>query len=169
MRKKARPKASPPTQSAGKAKDAGSSARSGARHGLRNYQHPDRFGEWLGYKVIEVDREKNFARAELELRDDHLSPAGRIHGGVVAAFFDYACGAAVFSTMSPDDFASTVEIKVNYLRPLNVGERLIAETRVVFRGKRICVIHGFVYKDGEDKPSAMASSTFNIVSPEARK
>jgi len=155
-----------------------------ARLGLKNYQHPDKFGEWLGYRIIQADRVKHVARAELEVRDDHLSPAARVHGGVVSAFLDFACGAAVFTTLGPDDFASTVELKVNYLRPLNVGDRLTAETRVVFRGKRLCVIHGFAYKEGAAaskskrtpgvdgartrEPAAMVTATFNVVSREKR-
>src|SRR4051812_32650774 len=86
--------------------------------GLKNYQYPDKFGEWLGYKPLTIDRKKHKAEVELQIREDHLSPARRVHGGVVSAFFDYACGAAVFSTLSPNDFCSTVELKINYLRPI---------------------------------------------------
>src|SRR5689334_15545734 len=107
--------------------------------GLKNFQHPDQFGNWLGYRPIQVDRVHHTAEVELKIREDHLSPAGRVHGGVVSAFFDYACGAAVFTTLDSHDFCSTVELKVNYLRPIELGDRLVAKTQVVFRGKRLCV------------------------------
>ncbi len=131
---------------------------------LANYKHPDQFGEWLGYELIQLDRDHHAAEARLTIREDHLSPAGRVHGGVVSALFDYACGAAVFSTLSQNDFCSTVELKVNYLQPVILGDELTVNTRVVFRGKRLCVIHGFIYKKNDKKPVAMATATFNVIS-----
>jgi uncharacterized protein (TIGR00369 family) len=134
--------------------------------GLRNYQHPDRFGDWLGYKVVGIDTEAKTAELELEIREDHLSSAQKVHGGVISAFFDFACGAAVFSTLGPDDFCSTVELKVNYFHPILLRDKLLAKTEVVFRGKKLCVIHGRLYRNGDDKQVlAMATATFNVVVP----
>ena len=133
---------------------------------LDNYQHPDKFGALLGYEVVSVDAARMRASVRLKLRDDHLSPAGRIHGGVVAAFIDFACGAAVFTTLDRGDFCSTVELKVNYFKALMSGDVLDAEPVVVFRGNRLCVVHVMVYR-GKRKAKvavAMATATFNIVS-----
>ena len=129
---------------------------------LHNYRFPDHYGDWLGYRVIKVAKGK--VKLGINLRDDHLSPGGRIHGGVISGFFDFACGAAVFSTMEPNDFCSTVEMKVNYFRPLNSGDKLTSDATVMFRGKRLCVVQAFLFIKGDKKPVAMASATFNIVS-----
>lgn len=145
-----------------------------ASNHLRNYQCPDKYGEWLGYKIIKMDRKKHLAHVSIKLRDDHLSPAGKVHGGVVSGFFDFACGAAVFSSMHPEEFCSTVELKVNYFKPLFPGDHLEARAQVVFRGKRLCVVHAYLYRKGEARrssatrsdakaPVAMATATFNIV------
>lgn len=147
---------------------------------LKNYRLPDKYGEWLGYRLLSHDRKKGSARLGLKLRDKHLSPAGRIHGGVISGFFDFACGAAVFSTMGPEDFCSTVELKVNYFSPLDSGDDLTCLSQVVFRGNRLCVVHAMLYRNpilkdraslegprfagGRKKPVAMATATFNIVS-----
>ncbi|HEX5036365.1 MAG TPA: PaaI family thioesterase [bacterium] len=134
------------------------------RHGLKNYKLPDKYGQWLGYKPVNLNRKTHEAVLALKLRDDHLSPAGRIHGGVISGFFDFACGAAVFSTMEPEDFCSTVELKVNYFAPLNSGDALTCRSKVMFRGKRLCVVHALLYRKGQKKPVAMSTATFNIVS-----
>lgn len=128
-----------------------------------NYRHPDQFGKWLGYKVVKADRKKHAAHVKLEIREDHLSPAGRVHGGVISAFFDFACGAAVFTALGPADFCSTVELKVNYFRPIDLGDELTAKSQVVFLGKRLCVLHAYLYKRGLKEPVAMCTATFNIV------
>src|SRR4051794_7465305 len=98
--------------------------------GLENYKHPDKFGEWLGYKITHIDYKRNIAKASLRVREDHLSPAARVHGGVISAFIDFVCGAAVFSSMQRHDYASTVELKVNYLRPVELGDLLVAQSKV---------------------------------------
>jgi uncharacterized protein (TIGR00369 family) len=134
-----------------------------ASHGLKNYRSRDRFGEWLGYQVTTLDRVNHTAEVTLEIREDHLSPAQRVHGGVIAAFFDFACGAAVFSTLGENDFCSTVELKVNYFHPINLNDKLVAKANVVFRGKKLCVVHGYIYRNGEANPVAMTTATFNVV------
>lgn len=134
-----------------------------AKMGLDHYRHPDEFGNWLGYKVLKLDRKKMRATTELLIRRDHLSPAGRVHGGVVSACFDAAMGIAVFTTLGPRDFTATVELKVNYLLPLALGDRVKLEVGVVFRGRRLAVTHGFLYANGARQPAAMATGTFTII------
>jgi uncharacterized protein (TIGR00369 family) len=131
---------------------------------LEHYMNPDKFGEMVGYRVDKLDRKKFRAELVLKIREDHLSPAMRVHGGVISAFFDFGFGAAVFTTLGPKDFCSTVELKVNYLRPLHLGDFLRCKTEVVFRGKRLCVLQGFLYRNKEKEPVSMATATFNIVS-----
>ena len=130
---------------------------------FENYRYPDRFGEWLGYEIIHLNSKLFKAEVRLKIRADHLSSAGRVHGGVISAFFDFACGAAVFSSLGPRDFCSTVELKVNYMRPLDLGDEVTAHSEIVFRGKRLCVLQAFAYRKGERSPVAMASATFNVV------
>lgn len=130
---------------------------------LVQYQGVDSFGKMLGYQLKKMDRKNQKAIVLLALRQDHLSMTGRVHGGVISAFFDFACGAAVFSSMSDDEFCSTVELKVNYFKPLHLGDLLECRSRVVFRGKRLCVVHAELFKKGQKAPVAMATATFNVV------
>ena len=129
---------------------------------LENFKYPDKFGTWLGYQLINLDKNTHTAEVDLVIREDHLSPARRVHGGVVSSLFDYTFGASVFSSLGPKDFCSTVELKVNYLRPIELNDHLRAKANMVFRGKRLCVLHGFIYKQGHSEPVAMATATFNI-------
>ena len=130
---------------------------------MKHFQHPDKFGEWMGYRIEKFNREKMKATTGLTIREDHLSPSGKVHGGVISGFFDYACGAAVFTTMGKGDFCSTVELKVNYLRPIFLGDEIEGKTEVIFRGKKICVVHGFIFVNRKDEPAAMVTGTFNMV------
>ena len=60
---------------------------------------PDIYGEWLGYQIEEVCLQKGFVRTSLKVRQDHLSPSGAVHGGVISGFLDFTCGCAVFAVI----------------------------------------------------------------------
>jgi uncharacterized protein (TIGR00369 family) len=131
---------------------------------FKNYRHPDKYGRLIGYKYDRLNRKKREAFLSLKLGDKHLSTAGRVHGGVISGFFDTALGAAVFSTLEAGDFTSTVELKVNYFKPLEKGDHLRCHARVVFCGRRLRSVQAFLYRGKEKDPVAMASGTFYVVS-----
>jgi acyl-coenzyme A thioesterase PaaI-like protein len=59
-----------------------------------------------------------------------------------------------------------VELKVNYFYPIHMHDKLMARTEVVFRGKKLCVVYGRLYRNGnESQVLAMVTATFNIVVP----
>lgn len=50
--------------------------------------------------------------------EDHYNPIGLVHGGLAAAMLDSALGCAVQSTLPRGATYSTIELKVNFLRPV---------------------------------------------------
>lgn len=92
----------------------------------------------------------------------HHNPMQRVHGGLVAALADAAMGIAFGRTLLDDQDFSTIEMKVNFIRPVKEG-RLTAVANVVERGLRI----GFVeceIKNERGKRIATATSTCTVVS-----
>ncbi|MEM6691161.1 MAG: PaaI family thioesterase [Planctomycetota bacterium] len=67
------------------------------------------------------------------------NPMGRVHGGVISALADAALGIAFGRTLFDDQDFSTIEMKVNFMRPV-IGGTLTARAEVVQRGLRV----GFV-------------------------
>ena len=130
---------------------------------FENYRHPDQFGQLLGYKVDRFDRESRQAEVILTIRDEHLSSSRKVHGGVISALLDFACGAAVCTTLASKDLCSTVELKVNYFYPVSKGAELRAKAEVVFRGKKLCATTVALFAAGVEEPVAMASATYNVV------
>jgi uncharacterized protein (TIGR00369 family) len=78
---------------------------------------------------------------EGEPQDPHRNPHGAIHGGWAAAILDSALGCAVHSTLAIGEKYTTVEMKLNYLRPIFPGKpgRLICEGKVVHRGRTLAL------------------------------
>jgi len=94
---------------------------------------------------------------ELEADERHWNPMGTVHGGVLCDVADIAMGFAYASKLEEGQTFTTIEIKVNYLRPV-WRARLRAAARIVKKGKKI----GLVECDVTDEKSnlvARASAT----------
>jgi uncharacterized protein (TIGR00369 family) len=98
-------------------------------------------GEW-----IEPGRAVLVIPVRPELVGDPRRPA--LHGGVVAALIDTVGGAATWSTVSPEEAVSTVDLSVDYLEPAGLGGPLRGEGVVVRKGNRLCHVRMSVTQDG---------------------
>ena len=86
----------------------------------------------------------------------------RVHGGAIAALADAAMGIAFGRTLLDHEDFSTIEMKVNFLRPVKEG-LITADAKVLERGLRI----GFVectIKNAKGKRVATATCTCTVVS-----
>jgi uncharacterized protein (TIGR00369 family) len=63
----------------------------------------------------------------------HANPMGTLHGGILCDIADAAMGMAFASTLGPDESFTTVELKINFFRPVWQAQ-LRAEGVVVQRG-----------------------------------
>src|SRR5215469_2742049 len=48
----------------------------------------------------------------------HAKPMGTLHGGILCDIADAAMGMALASTLAPDESFTTVELKINFFRPV---------------------------------------------------
>ena len=76
---------------------------------------------------------------ELEASQRHASPLGTVHGGILCAIADAAMGLAYATTLKEGETFATVELKVNFLRPVWQG-RLRAEGKVVSSGRNLGLV-----------------------------
>jgi len=86
---------------------------------------------------------------ETEVRPEWGNVIGSMHGGVTAALIDTAVGIAVFRALGFARPVTTVELKVNYLRPVHAGKVTI-RARLLKTGKTLIVGAGDVFdQEGE--------------------
>ncbi len=108
------------------------------------------------------DRTVDGGRAEVGMSagDEHLNPAGTVHGGAIAALVDVAMGRAVGSLIEDGERPVTIEMKLNYLEPGRTGD-LVATAEVLRRGRLFTVVHAEVVQvdDGETVAEAMGTFT----------
>lgn len=92
-------------------------------------------------------------------KTDYYNPIGSVHGGYVATLLDSALGCAVHSTLEQGDGYTTVELKVNYVRPLTDRTGPVrAEAKVVSVTRRIGIAEGRVV-DAAGRLYAWGSTT----------
>jgi uncharacterized protein (TIGR00369 family) len=99
---------------------------------------------------------------DLPVRDDLTQQHGYVAAGIVTAIVDTACGYAAMSLMPAGSTVLTVEYKVNFLSPAR-GERLLAQARVVKRGRTLTVCAGDVYAMDDDKRHTVATMLGTMV------
>lgn len=122
------------------------------------------FNAFLKMKVTSVEEGKveMMVASRPELTGDPARPA--LHGGVVSALADAAAGLAVFSTVAKTHKASTVDIRVDYLRPGDVSEDIFARAKVIRAGSRVASTQVEIYQKDIDAPIAVATAVYNLVS-----
>jgi uncharacterized protein (TIGR00369 family) len=98
---------------------------------------------------------------EVKLEEKHLQPFGNVHGGVIASVVDAAAFWAVFPQVERGIGMTTVEIKVNYLAPVQKG-KLMVMGRCIKMGKTIALGEALVRDDGE-KLIAHGTATMMVV------
>jgi uncharacterized protein (TIGR00369 family) len=121
------------------------------------------FNHFLGMEVTHLG--DGDARLEVPFRDEFIGDPFRpaLHGGVISALLDTCGGAAVFTTLQDvAERASTVDLRVDYLRP-GRKERLIAEAKVIRAGNKVAVVSLMAYHPGEnDRPVATGIGVYDI-------
>jgi uncharacterized protein (TIGR00369 family) len=109
----------------------------------------------IGFRLIEVAPGR--AVVELEADARHANPMGTLHGGVLCDIADFAMGAAYASTLEDGESFTTLELKINFLKPV-WNARLRAVGRVVKRGRTVGLVECDVL-DEADALVARVSST----------
>jgi uncharacterized protein (TIGR00369 family) len=119
------------------------------------------FNRFLGMKLLEARR--SFARIEIAFRDelvgDPFKPA--LHGGVISALADTVGGCAVFTVIEAGARCSTIDLRVDYLRPGRL-ETIRAQAEILRVGNRVAVAKIEVYHDDPSQPIAFAMGVYAV-------
>ena len=98
---------------------------------------------------------------KMEVKQKHLATPTAMHGGMIAAMMDGVIGVAGLTTVAEEHkLVSTVEFKINYLKPAFLGDSLTGKGKVDHKGNRIIHVSGEIYNQ-KNELVAKAMGTLN--------
>ncbi|WP_433503579.1 PaaI family thioesterase [Pseudonocardia halophobica] len=120
-----------------------------------------RAAQTLGLEVVAVDPEAGTIELSFEAVEDWTNPAGNVLGAFVAAMLYDVVGPALLATLEPDEFQSTLELGVHFLRPVRPG-RLTGRGRVAHRRGDLAHLEGSLH-DPDGATVATATATARVI------
>lgn len=128
---------------------------------LELYRKSNRFGPWLGMDFTIEDGQVIYT---LKTHHDHLATPEYVHGGVLAALMDAVMGVTALNEVYREGkLVATIEMKLNYLRPVKSNQVLQAKAKIVSKGKRIIILEGFIFNETQEMVS-IGTGTFTTYS-----
>ncbi len=114
----------------------------------------------MGFDLIEAEAGRVVFGGVPQLR--HYNPIGVVHGGFAATLLDSAVGCAVHTTLAKGEAYTTLELKINMVRPLTADTGPVtAEGRIIHRGRATATAEGYL-RDAAGKLYAHATTTCMI-------
>jgi 1,4-dihydroxy-2-naphthoyl-CoA hydrolase len=117
---------------------------------------------FLGFRHVELTAGRLVA--EMDARDDLLSPFGNLHGGCLSAFVDHCLGVVFYPLIPRGAWVATTEFKLNLLRPVS-GGTCVATTDVIAKTRRSGVAR--IDVTNGDELVCAAQGTVTIVVPQS--
>ena len=124
--------------------------------------HP--FADLIGLEITE--QTNGHSKCFLEADDKLKNPHRVIHGGAIYSLADTGMGAALYPTLAEGESCATLELKINYFRPISSGT-ISCVTELVHKGKSVANLESCIYNQG--KLAAKANGTFSVFKPSKKK
>jgi uncharacterized protein (TIGR00369 family) len=115
----------------------------------------------LGFEFIDADVEAGTIEVAFVATESFTNPAGNVLGAFLAAMLFDTVGPALLATLEPDQFQSTLQLNVSFLRPVRPG-RLVGRGRVVHRDGDLVFLEASLL-DGDAAVAATATATARVI------
>jgi uncharacterized protein (TIGR00369 family) len=115
----------------------------------------------LGFEFVDADVEAGTIELAFTVREAFTNPSGNVLGGFVAAMLYDTVGPALLATLEPDQFQSTLQLSVSFLRPVRPG-RVLGKGRVVHRDGDLVVLEASL-TDADGTVIATATATARVI------
>jgi uncharacterized protein (TIGR00369 family) len=117
------------------------------RHLMSGELPPSGMAQLMNFRLVEVS--EGHAVFSVKPDERHYNGIGIVHGGLAATLLDSALGCAINTMMPPGRIFTTLEMKINYVRPLRreTGE-VRCEASVLHVGARVATAEGRIVDQG---------------------
>jgi acyl-CoA thioesterase len=90
----------------------------------------DAFSKWLGISIIDI--QTGYSKIQMTVRQEMMNGLGIVHGGIA---FSLADSAFAFACNNRNVLSVALDTAINFLKPVHVGDVLIAESKELHNGK----------------------------------
>jgi uncharacterized protein (TIGR00369 family) len=115
----------------------------------------------LGFEFVDADVEAGTIEVAFAATEGFTNPAGNVLGAFLAAMLYDTVGPALLATLEPDQFQSTLQLNVSFLRPGRPG-RLIGKGRIVHRDGDLVFLEASLL-DGDAAVITTATATARVI------
>ncbi len=98
-------------------------------------QH-DLFSQWLGIALLQI--QEGYSKITMTIRPEMVNGFGIVHGGVT---FSLADSAFAYACNNRNILSLALDTSINFLKPVNVGDKLTAEAKELHNGKSTGLYH----------------------------
>ena len=102
------------------------------------------------------------SRMSLVVAPAHLNPHQVVHGAVLYALADTSMGLALYPSLAEGEICATIEIKINYFKPVSAGT-VHCVTQLVNRGRSVANLESRLFVG--DTLVALANGNYAIFKP----
>ena len=115
----------------------------------------------LGLEFVDANVEDGTIDLAFTATDAFTNPAGNVLGAFQAAMLYDTVGPALLATLEPDQFQSTLDLNVLFVRPVRPG-RILAKGRIVRRDGDMVFLEGELL-DSSHETVAVATATARVI------
>ena len=124
---------------------------------------PGSIGDMMEFQVVKEDREKGEYILRCKTEFWMRNVIGTLHGGIGALIMDQAMGFVAYSYMTGLGTTPTIQMQLNYHRPLTAGEDVLVRIRVISVTRTlVTMISEAMLASDPDTICVTASATFYL-------
>ena len=132
---------------------------------LRGELPPPPVARLIGFRLTSI--RPGEAVVELEASERHTNPMGTLHGGILCDIADAAMGLAYAATLEDGESFTTLELKINFLKPI-WNARLRAVARVVKGGRTVGLVECDITDERESLVARSTSTCMTLRGEQAK-
>lgn len=122
---------------------------------VKHMMENDLFSQWLGIEVVEI--REGYSKIKMKVRKEMINGFGIVHGGIAFSLSD---SAFAFACNNRNNLSVALDTSINFLKPVNVGDELIAEAEEIHNGKSTGLYHINVYNQHQHKVAFFKGTCF---------
>ena len=103
---------------------------------VEHMMEKDLFSQWLGIEVMEI--KEGYSKIKMTVREEMINGLGIIHGGITFSLSD---SAFAFACNNRNNLSVALDTAINFTKPVNVGDVLIAEAKEIHNGRSTGLYH----------------------------